>query len=60
VVLTSSRSIDEEAWHDPRVGGLLSQSARVWAYSGRGKLAGLVVFGDCRPGVPGIDDARAR
>lgn len=60
VVLTSSKTYNKEAWADPKVGGLLNDAARARALEGLGQLAGIVTFGDCRPGVPVIEDEAAR
>lgn len=56
VLLTSSATINEAAFNDPNVGGLLDAEAKQRALTGVGKFAGLVRFGDCRPGVPGSQD----
>lgn len=59
VVLTSSKSVDEQAWGDANVGGIMTEEQRQRARSGLGKLAGVVHLGGFRPGVPGSDDGRA-
>lgn len=60
VVLASSKNYDKAAWADPRVGGLLSDASKARALEGLGQIAGLVTFGDCRLGVPGVEDEAAR
>ena len=58
VVLASS-TVDEDAWNDPLVGGLLTEAEALRVRAGLGKLRGLVTMGGFRPGVPGVDDAAA-
>ncbi len=58
VVLASS-TIDEAAWNDPLVGGLLSEAEAQRARDGLGKLRGLVQMGGFRPGKPGVENAAA-
>lgn len=59
VVLTSSKTFDVGAWSDPVVGGLLDDDAKKRALAGLGKMRGQVLFGDCRAGIPEVDDAAA-
>lgn len=59
VVLTSSRSVDDRAWKNPLVGGRLDADQKRRALAGLGCLAALATFGDCRPGLPGVEDEAA-
>lgn len=60
VVLCSSKGIDFLAWADPKVGGLLDAAAKHRALAGRGKTRALASMSGFRPGVPGVEDERAR
>lgn len=60
VVLCSSKEIDFIAWTNPAVGGLLDEAAKMRALNGRGKTRALVSMSGFRPGVPGVEDERAR
>lgn len=59
IVLTSSLSYNETAMNDPSAGGLLDAAAKKRALDGLGTFAGIVMFDDARPGVPGVDDRAA-
>lgn len=59
VVLTSALQLDEVAWVDPNVGGLLDGAAKGRARSGVGRLAGMVGMSGFRPGIPEVEDKAA-
>lgn len=59
VVLVRSLQINEEAWADSARGGLIPAVRREEILRSGGRLAGLVVFGNCRYVYPGVDDAAA-
>jgi len=60
VVLCSSKEVDVDAWTNPKVGGLLDAAAKARALAGVGKTRALVDMSGFRPGVPGVEDERAR
>lgn len=57
VVLCSSASIDEGAWHASWVGGRLDEAAKARARAGLGKQRAMVHMSGFRPGIAGTDNA---